>query len=44
MVFQMVILQCTSNVKKAKDVKNHLTWRMDAGGEGKFVMLIQMAE
>ena len=43
-VFQMVILQCTSNVKKAKDIKNCLTWRMDAWKEGKFAMLVQTAE
>jgi hypothetical protein len=40
----MVIMQCTSNVKKAKDIKNCLTWRMDAWKEGKFAMLVQTAE
>ena len=44
MVFIMAILQRTSSVKKAKDVKERLESRIQAWKEGKYDMLVQTAE
>jgi hypothetical protein len=35
-VFQIIILQRSQEVKKAKDVRRQLTWRMEAWQQGKF--------
>jgi hypothetical protein len=43
-VFQIVVLQRSREVKKAKDVRKRLTWRMDAWQQGKLSMLIQNTE
>ncbi len=43
-VFQIVVLQRSREVKKAKDVRKRLTWRMDAWQQGKFSMLVQNTE
>ena len=44
MVFMMTVLQRTSSVKKAKDVKERLDTRIQAWKDGKFDMLVQTAE
>jgi hypothetical protein len=43
-VFQIVVLQRSRKVKKAKDVRKRLTWRMDAWQQGKFSKLLQNTE
>jgi hypothetical protein len=43
-VFQMVVLQRTRDVNRARDIKKRLTRRMDAWAEGKFDMLVQDTE
>jgi hypothetical protein len=43
-VFQIVVLQRSREVKKAKDVRKRLTWRMDAWQQGKLSMLVQNTE
>jgi hypothetical protein len=43
-VFQIVVLQHSREVKKAKDVRKQLAWRMDAWQQGKFSMLVQNTE
>lgn len=42
-VFQTVVLQRTRDCVKARDIKNRLSWRMDAWDAGKFGMLVQTA-
>jgi hypothetical protein len=44
MVFVMVILQRSKNVKSAYDIKRRLTKRMDDWESGKFLMLVQETE
>jgi hypothetical protein len=43
-VFQIVVLHCSREVKKLKDMRKRLTWRMDAWQQGKLSMLIQNTE
>jgi hypothetical protein len=40
-IFSMVILQRTLDVKRARDIKNRISRRIDGREEGKFMMLIQ---
>ena len=40
-VFQLVILQRTRAVDRAKDIKHRLSWRLDAWDAGQFDMLVQ---
>ena len=40
-VFQLVILQRTRAVNRAKDIKHRLSWRLDAWDAGQFDMLVQ---
>jgi hypothetical protein len=44
LAFMMVVVQHTSNVKRAQDIKNQISWRIDAWEAGKFAMLIQDTE
>ena len=44
MVFMMVILQRSKDVKSAKDIKRRLTRRMNDWESGKFLMLVQETE
>jgi hypothetical protein len=43
-VFQLVMLQRSGDVKQSKDVKRRMTKRLEAWSEGKFEMLVQDAE
>ena len=43
-VFQLVILQRSRDVKQAKDIRKRMARRMDAWSEGKFSMLVQDTE
>jgi hypothetical protein len=43
-VFQVVILQCTREVKGAKDIKERLIRRMDDWKKGNFLQLVQETE
>jgi len=44
LVFSMVILQRTRNVRKSKDIKSRISKRLDAWEQGKFDMLVQETE
>jgi hypothetical protein len=44
LVFQMVILQRTRDVKRSRDIRKRLSDRMDAWDEGRFPMLVQTTE
>jgi hypothetical protein len=43
-IFQIVIMQHSRNVKQAKDIRKRIARRMDAWEEGKFSMLLQDTE
>ena len=43
-VFQLVILQRSRDVKQAKDIRRRMTKRLEAWSEGKFEMLVQDTE
>ena len=43
-VFQMVVLQRTRDVKRSRDIRRRITRRMDAWEEGKMAMLVQDTE
>jgi hypothetical protein len=40
-VFQMVVLQRTRDVRRSRDIRRRISWRMDAWEEGKYTMLVQ---
>jgi hypothetical protein len=44
LVFQIVILQCTREVKRSKDIQQRISRRIDAWEKGKFAMLVQETE
>jgi hypothetical protein len=44
LLFQIVVLQHTREMMRARDTKKRLKWRMDAWDEGKFSMLVQTTE
>ncbi len=44
LLYSMVVLQRSRDVKRAQDIKNRLTKRMDAWEKGKLTMLIQDTE
>jgi hypothetical protein len=44
LVFLIVVMHRTCDVKQAQDIKNEISWRIDAWEAGKFAMLIQDTE
>jgi hypothetical protein len=44
LVFQIVILQCTREVKRSKDIRQRISQRIDAWEKSKFAMLVQESE
>ena len=44
LLYQMVILQQSPNVKSSSDICRHLLWPMDAWDAGKYSMLVQATE
>jgi L-asparaginase/Glu-tRNA(Gln) amidotransferase subunit D len=44
LLFQIVILQLTREVTRARDIKKRHIWRMDAWEKGKYKMLVQTTE
>jgi hypothetical protein len=39
-----LVLQCTRDMRRSRDIRRRIAWQMDAWEEGKFAMLVQDTE